>query len=110
MLKKLFAAKCRDLQIGYVEAQEKRFLEMSEKSIVDRKLLLRDMGLGVESAKVIAQVVRGNDAFAVLDLRKNNLGNEGCRALAKGLRANLSIVHLDVGTNEITAEGASHLF
>lgn len=54
LLKKLFAAKSKDLKIGYVEAQEKRFLEMSEKSICDRKLLLRDMGLGVESAKVIA--------------------------------------------------------
>ena len=110
MLKKLFLAKCRDLQISYVEAQERRFLQLCEETVVDRKLVLRDAGLGVESAKVIAQMLRANDDFASLDLRKNGLANEGCRALAKGLRNNSSIVHLDLGTNEITADGAAHLF
>ena len=110
MLKKLFLAKCKDLQISYVEAQERRFMQLCDETVGDRKLVLRDAGLGVESAKVIAQMLRSSDDFASLDLRKNGLGNEGCRALAKGIRTNSSLVHLDLGTNEITADGAAQLF
>lgn len=61
--------------------------------------------MAVESAKILAMVIRNNYALARLELRNNNLGDEGAKQLAKGLRANASLVHLDLGCNNIHQEG-----
>lgn len=89
--------------------QEKRFFEFCSKTICERKIILRESGLGEESAKVISQMITG-DYFSSLDLGKNNLGNAGLISLAKGLKQNCSLIHLDIGSNDITHEGAAKLF
>lgn len=77
--------------------------------ISSRKIVLRESGLGEESAKVISQIITGHH-FSSLDLGKNNLGNIGLLSLLKGLKQNCSLIHLDVGSNDITFEGAIKLF
>jgi hypothetical protein len=44
------------------------------------------MGFGDNSLKIIGKIVRGNDHFSSLDLRKNYItGGEGLSTLAKSL-------------------------
>jgi len=66
---------------------------------------MRECGLGINSAKVISQIVAGN-YFSHLDLGKNNLGNDGVEALCRGLKNNWSLIYLDIGSNDLTFEGA----
>lgn len=70
---------------------------------------MRECGLGINSAKVISQIVAGN-YFSHLDLGKNNLGNDGVEALCRGLKNNWSLIYLDIGSNDLTFEGAQNLF
>ena len=59
---------------------------------------------------MLAGIIKNNDAFARLDIRKNQIGNEGLKRLIKGLRCNKSIVHLDLGSNDLTSEGCIAFF
>jgi hypothetical protein len=110
-LKELYASKCRDLQIRPTRDQERRFFEYCQKTIADRKIVMREQGLGEASAVVLGKIIAGNEKFSHLDLGRNNLGNQGLlQLLQRGLRVNCSIVHLDIGSNDITDEGAIRLF
>jgi Leucine-rich repeat (LRR) protein len=69
------------------------------------------MGFGDNSLKIISKIIRNNDHFTSLDLRKNYItGGEGLSNLAKSLLYNKRIVHLDLGCNSITSEAAEELF
>ena len=80
-LRKLYAAKCKDLGIAVTEAQERRFVQLMRGCVSDRKLKLAECELGPEAAKVVAGFMRSQEGHSSLDLRKNNLGNEGIKAL-----------------------------
>lgn len=52
-LQALYEAKCKDLQIKASKDQERRFFEFCKKTIVDRKIQMREQGLGEASAAVL---------------------------------------------------------
>lgn len=107
----LYEAKCKDLQIRPTKDQERRFFEFCQKTIFDRKILMREQGLGPASAAVLGKIVAGNDLFSYLDVGRNNLGNLGLQALMhRGIRQNCSLIHLDIGSNDVTCDGAIMLF
>jgi len=108
-LQQLYEAKCQDLILKPQPEQEKRFIEFCHKTILNRKIIMRECGLGLASSKIIGTIITG-DYFSHLDLAKNNIGNEGLTELLRGLKNNKSIVHLDIGSNDINFEGASKLF
>jgi hypothetical protein len=58
MLKKLYEAKCHDLKISKNNEQEKRFYEFCRRSLYNKKLLLKECGLGQESSKVLGNILR----------------------------------------------------
>ena len=64
----LYEAKCLDLKINPSKNQMVRFFDMIKKNCAKQghKLNLADMGLGDNSLKVVAKIVRNNDYFSVL--------------------------------------------
>lgn len=50
LLQSLYQAKCKDLVLKPVREQEKRFYEYCQKMIADRRITLRESGLGENSA------------------------------------------------------------
>jgi hypothetical protein len=92
-----------------MKEQERRFFDFCTKTIKNRKITMKENGLGLGSAKVLSQIITG-DHFVYLDLSRNNLGNDGVAALVKGVKTNCSLIHLDLGSNDITYEGANELF
>lgn len=52
---------------------------------------------------MLAGILKNNEHFARLDIRKNQIGNDGLKSLLKGLRCNHALVHLDIGSNDLTA-------
>jgi hypothetical protein len=47
-------AKCEDLNIEPKEGQLTRFYDFCSKTIIDTKIVLRELGLGVKSALILA--------------------------------------------------------
>jgi hypothetical protein len=62
----------------------------------NRKLVLRDLNLGVNAAKELVSILLVNEKIAHLDLSKNNLQDEGMILLMKSVSQNDSIVHLNL--------------
>jgi hypothetical protein len=76
-LKELYESKCKDLQIRPTKDQERRFFEFCLKTIANRKIVMREQGMGDASAVVLGKIIAGNDKFSHLDIGRNNLGNQG---------------------------------
>ena len=108
-LHELYLAKCLDLQLQPQPEQERRFVDFCAKCFHERKITMRESGLGERSAAVFAQIITG-EAYCQLDLGKNKLGNAGVLALLKGIKSNCSLVHLDLGSNDLTSDSAIPLF
>lgn len=90
-----------------------RLWEVLKRLCVDRRLGLREMMLGVNSARVLNNVLIDPStchAVAHLDLSKNNLGDKGLELLAPALRTNCSLVCLKMGSNEISGTGMGQFF
>ncbi len=100
----------QDIKIRANPEQERRFYEFCRKNIRNRRLCLRDLGLGVEGAKVLADILKSNEHFARLDISKNQIGDMGMKALLNGVRQNKSLVHIDLGSNNLTADSCIPFF
>ncbi len=67
----------------------------------NRKVELRNLGLGPSFAKELACILSVNPNIAQLNLENNNLNNEGIKMLCRKLETYESICHLDIGGNGI---------
>ena len=101
----LFKAKCLDLNIAETEDQEKRFLNFCSSHLNHRTFNLNGLGLGLNTANILGQVLSSNLHFSNLLLSKNNIKSEGCSSLFKSLKASLTLSHLDVSSNNIPEKG-----
>ena len=73
---------------------------------------MHNCNLGVEGAKIVAEMVSAMGSLTSLDLRVNKLGPEGAKALAPGLSNNSSLTSigeggLDLRNNLLGDEGWS---
>lgn len=109
-VKKIYQAKCKDLDILYNKDQELRFLNFCSKSFADRSMGLNENGLGIESIKVISRILLKNSYFCRLNLSKNSIGEQGLYYLARVLKKNTSIISVDISSNDIGIEGSSNFF
>lgn len=73
------------------------------------KLVLGNMQLGVQSARMVGQLLKMSRLVHIkyLDLSNNNLGDQGVAIIAKSLSAdNMSLVYLNLSSNNLTHIGA----
>lgn len=71
-----------------------RFLSKVEKHGTKKKLVLREMGLGLKSAPIISQIIRMGNSLAEwshIDLSFNKLGSN-LAPLILGLKKNVNLV------------------
>lgn len=108
-LKKLYQAKCEDLNIPVLPDQQFRFYIYCFKNFYQRCFDMQDSGIGEKSAKAIGEILSYNENFAYIILGKNMLGDEGCLNITKGLKKNLTIVYLDLSSNSLTPEGSEKI-
>lgn len=104
-------AKCLDLQVSSQSKEQlSRFHTFyHQKAVKDRKITLRDQGLGLNSIAVLNKLLH-KTSFCSLDLQANQLGNEGIKLLCKQLQTNTSLMHLNLCSCEITGPGFVTLF
>lgn len=108
--RKIFLAKCEDLNIPPVPQMEKRFYEYIERVSKNRALVLNENHLGKASADILGKILKSSLAFSRLELSRNNLGDEGVEVLLKYLKYNKCLIHIDLSSNDIKPNGASLFF
>ena len=101
----LFKAKCLDLNISETEDQEKRFSNYCSSHLTSRTFNLSNLGLGLNTANILGQMLSNSLHFSNLLLSKNNIKSEGCASLFKSLKNSLTLSHLDVSSNSINEKG-----
>ena len=57
-ISELYRAKCKDLQIQYFANQEQRFYQYCATTCVDRKICLKECGMGLITAHVLKAILR----------------------------------------------------
>eukprot|EP00831_Metopus_contortus_P013551 TRINITY_DN15503_c0_g1_i1.p1 TRINITY_DN15503_c0_g1~~TRINITY_DN15503_c0_g1_i1.p1 ORF type:complete len:275 (-),score=46.65 TRINITY_DN15503_c0_g1_i1:78-902(-) len=109
-ISELYAAKCQDLKLQNFRSQELRFHEYCHHFCIDRKLMFRELGLGINFVKTLRSVLWANHYISSIDLRKNSIGDAGIAELSAALKYTTSLVHLDVSSNELSYKGGCELF
>lgn len=105
----LYIAKCQDLSIPVLGDQERRFINCCAQHFVNRKFIMKESGLGYQSAKIIGDILKDTNYFAYVDLSKNLLKDFGAIKLVRRVALSNIIVHLDLSSNEISPEGSELL-
>ena len=108
-LEQLYYAKCSDLQIPIQKDNKSKFFIYCSTHFLCKELRLTAYSLGVNSGKILNEILNRNNFFAYVKLGKNILGDEGIKNLLQGIINNQVIVHLDLSNNNITPEGSIYL-
>eukprot|EP00347_Sterkiella_histriomuscorum_P017960 403347321 len=87
-----------------------KFKDYCQKTCINRKIKLGDLGMGQNAATELSQIIAVNQNIAHIDLKKNLLGDEGVKILIKAISKSKNIVHLDLSSNQITHKGAKKIF
>ncbi|CAG9322598.1 PPP1R37_7 [Blepharisma stoltei] len=109
-IRKIYQAKCNDINIPVLVDQEMRFISYCEKNFKNRIIDLRDNGIGPLSAHVLGSVLKRDESYCQLLLGKNVIGDKGAIVLGNSLQKNASIIHIDISSNDINPEGAKSFF
>ncbi|EAR85780.1 hypothetical protein TTHERM_00312620 (macronuclear) [Tetrahymena thermophila SB210] len=106
----LFHAKCRDSKVEYMPDQAVKFIEKIKKNCAKRQFILKECGLGIDSAHVLGNIIISNNHFVRLNFQKNILSNTGAVIVSEALKYNFNIIHLDLSSNNISPEGFQIFF
>ena len=106
----IFKAKCDDLKISLKSNLTNKFYNYCYKKCVNREVCLSKCNLGINSSKILSNVIKFSSRISRLDLSKNNIGDNGLIILIKGLKLNNSILHIDISSNNITQKGGYIFF
>jgi Ran GTPase-activating protein (RanGAP) involved in mRNA processing and transport len=104
-LSQIYRAKCKDLQISYLKAQEDRFISTCGNFFKDKVIDLKANGLAKETATIISEIIKKNTHFSQLILSNNYIGNYGAISIGKALKKNKSLIHVDISSNDVGIEG-----
>ena len=78
-LRLIFDSRCEDLKIK----GNQRFWSVLNRTCVNRKINLREMNIGIKTAKILATILTSDvDLVAHLDLAKNLIADKGVEILA----------------------------
>ena len=106
----IYTAKCKDNEVEYIPSQALKFLEKFKQNSKLKKFELRELNLGLESAKIIYKILSKNSHFIKLEFEKNSFSDLGTIILADALRTTQSVIHVNLCSNDIGPEGAQALF
>jgi len=110
-LRRVFSAKCIDLQLRPTDERLDRFIQIIRGNSSDGRLCLREGGLGpLAGAAVAAMFVDNPVFFNALDLSGNALKDQGGKAIAEMLSKNSGLMTLDLRSNDIGMEGGISIF
>ena len=106
----LSKAKCQDIGIDFRENMYIKFKDFCNSKCKNRIVDLSECYLGINSIKVISDILFNTNRIARLNLTKNNIGDRGLEILINSIKNSISLVSLNLTSNSITYKGGNILF
>ena len=106
----LLKAKCKDIGIEFRESLIFKFREFCNSKCKNRIIDLCDSYLGINSIKIISNVIQNNNKISRLNLTRNNIGDAGVEILMNALKNTNNLVYLNLTSNSITFKGGEIIF
>ncbi|CDW79679.1 UNKNOWN [Stylonychia lemnae] len=105
----LYMAKCIDSGIPFYEEQMQKFQKYCEKESCNRKVFLNEMFLGIQTCKVLSEILLSTDRISSIIISRNRIGDEGAKIFAYVLKKTNNLAKLDISSNEISKQGTEYL-
>jgi len=109
-INELIRAKCKDIGIDFREGMVQKFKEFCNTKCRNRILNLSECYLGINSIKLIANILYTSDRIACLNLTRNNIGDEGIEILVDSIKNSVSLIALNITSNSISYKGGQIIF
>ena len=106
----LIKAKCQDIGIDFRENMYIKFKDFCNSKCKNRVVDLSECYFGLNSIKVLSEILYDSNRIARLDLTKNNIGDRGLEILVNSVKNSLSLLSLNVTSNSITYKGGNIIF
>ena len=106
----LIKAKCQDIGIDLRENMYIKFKDFCNSKCKNRVVDLSECYFGLNSIKVLSEILYNSNRIARLDLTKNNIGDRGLEILVNSVKNSLSLLSLNVTSNSITYKGGNIIF
>ena len=106
----LIRAKCKDIGIDFREGMVQKFKEFCNTKCRNRVLNLSECYLGINSIKLISNILYTSDRIACINLTRNNMGDEGIEILVDSIKNSMSLIALNITSNSITYRGGQFIF
>ena len=102
----LIKAKCQDIGIDFRENMYIKFKDFCNSKCKNRVVDLSECYFGLNSIKVLSEILYDSNIIARLELTKNNIWDRGLEILVNSL----SLLSLNVTSNSITYKGGNIIF
>ena len=109
-INELIRAKCKDIGIDFREGMVQKFKEFCNTKCRNRVLNLSECYLGINSIKLISNILYSSDRIACINLTRNNIGDEGIEILVDSIKNSVSLISLNITSNSITYRGGQIIF
>ena len=109
-INELIRAKCKDIGIDFREGMVQKFKEFCNTKCRNRVLNLSECYLGINSIKLISNILYTSDRIACINLTRNNIGDEGIEILVDSIKNSVSLIALNITSNSITYRGGQIIF
>ena len=106
----LIEAKCKDIGIDFRESMYIKFKDFCGSKCKNRVADFSECYFGLNSIKVISDILLITNRISRLNLTKNNIGDEGVEILVKAVKNSMSLVSLNVTSNSISYKGGLIIF
>ena len=109
-INELIRAKCKDIGIDFRQGMVQKFKEFCNIKCRNRVLNLSECYLGINSIKLISNILSTSDRIACINLTRNNIGDEGIEILVDSIKNSTSLISLNITSNSITYKGGHIIF
>jgi Ran GTPase-activating protein (RanGAP) involved in mRNA processing and transport len=106
----LIKAKCKDIGIDFRETMFIKFKDFCKSKCKNRIADFSECYFGINSIKVINNLLLDKNRISRLDLTRNNLGDYGVELLVNSLINSISLVSLNITSNSISHRGGNIIF
>ena len=106
----LINAKCKDIGIDFRDIMFNKFKEFCNSKCKNRIADFSECYFGINSIKVISELLLVTNRISRLNLTKNNIGDIGLEILVNSVKNSISLVYLNVTSNSISHKGGNILF
>ena len=106
----LIKAKCKDIGIDFRETMFIKFKDFCKSKCKNRIADFSECYFGINSIKVINNLLLDKNRISRLNLTRNNLGDYGVELLVNSLINSISLVSLNITSNSISHRGGNIIF